>query len=367
MNRPIRVSSRAIAVALSLVLGGVALFANAQTHAAGQQTTKNTSNSGGNPLPSSLPSWLETAAGSGVAGIGVQGWGPGANGPFVAYLYAPYAKTLAARLMDAMRHGRVIPGADYFASGGVSQGGASYLVLTFRDGTSINVDTAVQIPAKTSNSASDRFPAGTVYYVNSSSISASGVEKDSTQHAFCLVDTSGVIKSLRSQVASAMRTMEPENAYPPLNPSAAWLHHLPTDSAVTYAVEGNDGTHLFRQILKIQTVRTNLSQLFHALGHAEVVPPASVRSTEYGFRQWGRTHARSLSVTFQNGETVHISSGYAIVKPNQPLQTDPNLFRVTLTSTSGTSSVFVEDKSGVLRQAWSVVNSFAPMRSNEYP
>jgi hypothetical protein len=366
MNRPTRVTSRALAVAFSLVLGGVALFANAQTHASGQQTTKNASNAGGTRTPSSLPSLVDTAAASGVAGIGVQGWGPGANGPFVAYLYAPYAKTLAARLMDAMRHGRVIPEADYFASGGVSQGGASYLVLTFRDGTSINVDTAVRIP-KTSNSASGPVPAGTVYYVRSSFISASGVENDSTQHAFCLVDTSGVIKSLRSQVASAMRTMEPEDAYPPVNPSAAWLHHLPTDSAVTYAVEGNDGTHLFRHILLTQTVRTNLSQLFHALGHAEVVPPASVRSTEYGFRQWGRTHARSLSVTFQNGETVHISSGYAIVKPNQPLQTDPNLFRVTLTSTSGTSSVFVEDKSGVLRQAWSVVNSFAPMRSNEYP
>jgi hypothetical protein len=362
-----RVASRALAVALSLVLGGVALFANAQTHAAGQHTTNNVSNSGGSQTKSALPSWLETAAASGVAGMGLQGWGPGANGTFVVYLYAPYANTLASRLMDAMRHGRIIPGTDYIASGGLSLGGATYFVLTFRDGTSINVDTAVRIPSKASNSASGRVPAGTVYYVYSSSISASGVEKDTPHHAFCLVDTSGVIKSIRSQVASAMRSMEPEAAYPPLNSSAAWLHHLPTDSAVTYAVEGNDGTHLFRQNLTIQTVRTDLRRLFYALGHAEVVPPASVRSTEYGFRSWGRTHARSLSVTFRNGETVHISSGYGIVKPNQPLQTDRNLFRVTLTNPNGTSSVFVEDTSGVLRQAWSVVNSFAPMRSNKHP
>ncbi|MBX5437528.1 MAG: hypothetical protein IRZ33_09985 [Alicyclobacillaceae bacterium] len=304
-----------------------------------------------------LPAWLAKAAASGVAGIGIQGWGPGASGIFIRYLYNPYGTALASRQWDDLRKGSVISRAGYASSQALSQGGASYVVLTFRDGTSIDVDTAVPVATgvRLTGALANTSTQPQVYYIHATFISPQGSEKDDAGRAFCVVDRSGDLASVRLAVFSAMAGIEPGAASPGTS-GAGWLRQLRADAVAGYAATGNDGTRPFTRALSAQTVNAKLQHLLPALRRARVLTPASVRSTQYGFRSWGRTHARSLTILLNDGSTVNLNAGYALSKPGRPLRTDPNLFRVTYTTVWKTTSLFVEDESGTLHQAWELAS-----------
>lgn len=151
-----------LAIVLVAVMGMAATaFAGSQSNVAANDVTERPVL---HSMPSVFPSWMAQAAASGVAGIGVQGWGPGPAGNYVGYLYDPYSEVLASRLLNDLRSDRTIPASDYVPSERLSQGGAAYPILTFRDGMSISVDSVALILSKTSNPAFRHARAGKMLF-----------------------------------------------------------------------------------------------------------------------------------------------------------------------------------------------------------
>ncbi|QQE77113.1 hypothetical protein [Alicyclobacillus sp. SO9] len=254
-----------------------------------------------------------------IKNVSINGWGPGASGNFIEFLYSPFGPAQAEDLLNGLQHGTTFTMSknSHMAE---STGGDEWLVFHLTNGHMLAVKTAMK----------DFFR----------------VTLANQQHGT-------LIKVTNKPAEKAYSKMLESN----LNTSSQMptsLKNLSSADVQTMAIDGNRNNTWLHKPLPAKS--PTVSSIVSVLKQSPVVAERDVNQRNtVGFHSHWRTNSISLSLKLNNGTTIHI------IGPYETIQTSKNkgialAFRVTVATENSMKTLFIKDTTKRIAEYWNELN-----------